>query len=76
MSCERMGHVGAEDAGNQPKYRCLYCGQWGYRPSWQDNCCEHDGEEYEPGTDEKMYPDICDHECHRTDEDEREEHAL
>jgi hypothetical protein len=34
VSCEREGHVGAEDSGNQPKYRCIYCGSWGYSSRW------------------------------------------
>lgn len=75
MSCEREGHVGAEDSGNQPKYRCLYCGQWGYRPHWDDNCCEFDGENLTP-EGEKIYPDECDHKCHMSDADEREAEEL
>lgn len=43
MSCERQGHVGGEDSGNDPKYRCLYCGSWGYASHWFTN----DKEEYE-----------------------------
>lgn len=34
MSCENQGHVGAADSGHPPEYRCLYCGEWGYAPSW------------------------------------------
>lgn len=34
MSCEREGHRGAEDHHIQPKYRCFYCGEWGYAPFW------------------------------------------
>jgi hypothetical protein len=77
MSCEWDGHVGAEDAGNQPRYRCLYCGEWGYRSHWRDNCCENDGENLTP-EGEKIYPDECDHECHMSDADivEAEEEEL
>lgn len=36
MSCEQMGHSGAEDHHIQPKFRCLYCGSWGYTTKWYD----------------------------------------
>lgn len=75
MSCEREGHVGGEDARNQPKYRCLYCGSWGYRSHWRDGCCEFDGEEETPDG-VKIYPEECDHRCHMTDEDEQEDDNL
>ncbi len=43
MSCERMGHHGSEDHHNEPRFRCLYCGRWGYSSTWYDE----DKEEYE-----------------------------
>jgi hypothetical protein len=50
MSCELDGHFGAEDGPRQPKYRCVYCGSWGYLPRWRTEdldefltCeCDHD----------------------------------
>lgn len=55
MSCEHEGHVGGEDHHIQPKFRCLYCGSWGYASRWFDE----DKEEYEN----------CD--CDRTYEEHR-----
>lgn len=43
MSCEYYGHKGAEDHHNQPKFRCFYCGSWGYDSKWYD----YEKEEYE-----------------------------
>lgn len=70
MSCERMGHSGAEDSGNDPKYRCLYCGSWGYESKWYDwekeqyENCDCDGS-YEEHFDncEEPEPEVCDCGC-------------
>lgn len=43
MSCDHIGHVGVEDHHIQPKFRCIYCGSWGYRSRWDDE----DKQEYE-----------------------------
>jgi hypothetical protein len=44
VSCEREGHVGAEDHHIQPKYRCMYCGAWGTEPSWFDDDEDDEGD--------------------------------
>jgi hypothetical protein len=70
MSCENEGHVGAEDSGNQPKYRCLYCGAWGYSPTWFDACCEDADLTHSEETGERIYPELCECICHVDEEEE------
>lgn len=58
MACEREGHVGSEDHHVQPKFRCVYCGSWGYVPSWRSD----DKEAYE-NCDCGLPYDECDKPC-------------
>lgn len=80
MSCERMGHSGAEDHHNQPKFRCLYCGSWGYESKWYDwekeeyeNCpCDYT---YDGHFDlcEEPEPEVCDCGCNDEDKETSED---
>ena len=59
MSCEREGHVGGEDSGNDPKYRCVYCGSWGYESRWR-NEDKYSYEECDCDLPYREHLDTCD----------------